>query len=276
MTSADIDFGYFLATETEKWDYTKEDFSRLLHYNPGGCFVAEQAGKRTGMITTTIYGNKAWMGTLIVCPDYRGQGIGSQLVSQAIDYLDREGVEIIKLDAVEKALSLYKRHGFRVEAVSLRFTGSGGDYRLHDYEKMEEKDIPDVIALDKRISGLQRKNVLKRLLADFPGLAFFKRDSHGLTGFIMARKTPFQYKIGPWICIPENYHTAINLLGAVLLEASNSKVWIGIPGNNAMARAIVENHGFKQTSNSYMMVRGITDQEELQEGIFAIGSPEKG
>ncbi|MHA1448747.1 MAG: GNAT family N-acetyltransferase [Candidatus Hodarchaeales archaeon] len=276
MTPSDIDFGYFLATETEKWDYTLEDFKRLQYYNPDGNFIAEMDGQGAGIITTTVYGNKAWLGTLIVHPGFRGQGIGSILVNHAIMYLESKGVSHIKLDAVKKAISLYERHRFRIESPSLRFTGAGGDYRLHDYERMELKDIPDVIALDKRISGLQRDKVLRRLLTDFPGLAFVKREVSELQGFIMAKWTPFQYKIGPWICLPENYHAATNLLGAVLKEASDSKVWIGIPSKNAMAVAIVKNHGFEQTSSSYRMVRGVTDQDELHEGIFAIGSPEKG
>ncbi|MFW9993643.1 MAG: GNAT family N-acetyltransferase [Candidatus Odinarchaeota archaeon] len=279
MVDGDISFGLFLATEIEEWNYSTGDFQRLLHYAPEGCFIAEKNGKKAGIATTTPYGRTAWIGTLIVHPSYRGKGIGRTLMEHAVNHLEANGIETIRLDAVKKAVPLYKSLGFEEEFESLRFAGKGSDEIVHRAEKMKTGDLPEVVALDKRFTGLNREKVLRRVLSDFPDYCFMYRDEQQkMTSFIMAKLVPSLLKIGPWICEPDHPAAAVELLRATLLIAGENRAWAGIgtPSVNGKAVTILLEEGFEQHPSSTRMVRGKRQRGENNSGIFGIGSPEKG
>ncbi|MFX1513281.1 MAG: GNAT family N-acetyltransferase [Promethearchaeota archaeon] len=276
MTHADIDFGYHLASDVENWGYTKEDFKRLLHYEPDGCFVAEKHAQRIGIVTTTTYGIIAHLGTLIVIPSYRNKGIGAALTEHAIEYLENRGIETIKLDAVTKAIPLYERLGFQESFQSLRFIGSGRKTEIKGILGMNSSDLSDVITLDHQFSGLQRERVLQHIFNDFPHLCFVSRKNSQLLGYIMAKKSIKMYKIGPWICNPDYEEIAGKLLRTVMNKANYNLIWVGLPGVNKNAVSVMKNNGFVQKSSSIRMERGKAHLSEDVRGIYGIGSPEKG
>ncbi len=276
MTQEDIEFGYHLATETEDWGYTREDFKRLLHYEPEGCFLAEKSSQKIGITTITRYGKIASLGTLIILPPYRGYGIGTALMEHAIQYLDNCGVETIKLDAVAKAIPLYKRLGFQEAFPSLRFNGTGRKKSDSGVIRMKMRDLSDVVSLDLQYSGLQRTHVLNSLYNASPDLCFLYRENNRLLGFIMARKSMKMYKIGPWICNPDCEGISEELLKKVMSKGHKNLIWVGVPGGNEKAVSILEGNGFMQKSSSMRMVRGKEHTSEDVRGIYGIGSPEKG
>ena len=49
--------------EVAGWGNTEEDFLRMLHYSPGGCFIADVG---VGMVSTVNYGQVGWIGNLII------------------------------------------------------------------------------------------------------------------------------------------------------------------------------------------------------------------
>ena len=55
-----------------------------------------------------------YLNTLGVLPDQRGRGLGSTLIREVTQRLDREGVPAYLENTKERNLSLYQRHGFRV------------------------------------------------------------------------------------------------------------------------------------------------------------------
>src|SRR5215211_8728516 len=70
------------------WNQTEKDWLRLLALEPYGCFAAVKDGRLVGTTTTTTYGNDlAWIGMVLVDPEERHQGIATQLMNVALDYL---------------------------------------------------------------------------------------------------------------------------------------------------------------------------------------------
>lgn len=55
----------------------------------------------------------------IVCPSYRGKGIGKALLKKAIDLAKKEGIGKIELACDEKLVGLYIKFGFRPMAIHL-------------------------------------------------------------------------------------------------------------------------------------------------------------
>ena len=67
------------------WNQLHADWSRLIEYQPNGCFVAELDGRLVGTVTTTSYGTElAWIGMMLVHPEYRRRGIGTELMNAAM------------------------------------------------------------------------------------------------------------------------------------------------------------------------------------------------
>ena len=98
------------------WNQTARDWSRVIAYQPEGCFQAINADRLVGTVTTTCYQRElAWIGMMLVDANARRQGIGTQLMQRAIDGLHSQEMRTIKLDATPAGRPLYQRLGFQVE-----------------------------------------------------------------------------------------------------------------------------------------------------------------
>jgi predicted N-acetyltransferase YhbS len=271
----DLEFAQYL-TETVGWNNSIGDFERLLYYEPEGCFVAEQNGEPIGTVTITTYGKLAWVGCLIVLEDHCGKGVGSELMKHAVHYLKTRGAETIRLDAVPKAIPLYKRLGFKEEYDSLRFIGAGRKIMYRKVSKMENEDLEGVVRLDTQFFGANRERVLRRVYKDFQDLCFVSFTDEKLAGFIMAKRGLNEVKVGPWICDPKHTEAAEELLKAILNEGKGMKIWVGVPSGNKKSVNILKDYGFVDQPKSIRMYYGKRDYVGLINGVFGIGAPEKG
>ncbi len=108
------------------WNQLTEDWKRLLDYEPDGCFAAETEGRLVGTVTTTRYGSGlAWIGMMLVHPDYRRRGIATMLMERSLEYLQDRGVRCIKLDATPEGQHVYEQLGFSAEWSMRRWTRAG-------------------------------------------------------------------------------------------------------------------------------------------------------
>src|SRR5687768_12575174 len=84
--------------ELAHWNQTESDWRRLLRLEPSGCFAGLLNGRIIASLTTTTYGKElAWIGMVIVDPEYRRQGIATQLMRAGLDYLKEQGIATVKL-----------------------------------------------------------------------------------------------------------------------------------------------------------------------------------
>jgi len=277
MGPHDLGFAFRLVKVTG-WDNTLEDLERLLSYEPEGCFIAEVGGKPVGMVTTTSYGKLGWIGCLIVKPEKRGRGVGTELMRQAIEHLQWKGVETIRLDAVPKAVPLYRRLGFVEECRSLRFRGTWARYSASDVRLMQSSHLEDVFALDMRCFGADRSRVLIRLFQDFPELCFVSYIDSEIAGYVMARRTTEGGKIGPWVCRPDGpgRERAEPLLRAALNAFDGQTISVGVLEENPLSQEILKRYGFSEGPWSVRMRLGPDRHRGDPQSIFAIGAAAKG
>src|ERR1700690_3620230 len=112
LTSADIRQAMLLK-QTAGWNQTERDWLRGLELEPGGCFCIERDGKLAATATAICYGrNLAWIGMVLTRPEYRGQGMASQLMRRALEFLDGRQEQWVKLDATAMGSPLYRKLGF--------------------------------------------------------------------------------------------------------------------------------------------------------------------
>lgn len=104
------------------WNQLREDWKRLIEYQPQGCFAATVDETLVGTVTTTSYGKDlGWIGMMLVHEDFRRRGIATQLMQTSIDYLRDHRVACIKLDATPAGAHVYERFGFQSEFSFQRF-----------------------------------------------------------------------------------------------------------------------------------------------------------
>jgi GNAT superfamily N-acetyltransferase len=94
-------------------------------------WLAEEGGRPVGMMNLAIYERMprpgralsrwGYLGNVFVLAAYRNRGIGSQLVSTALNYADEDGFARVVLSPTERSVPLYERAGFGpADALMLR------------------------------------------------------------------------------------------------------------------------------------------------------------
>ena len=275
---------------TENWGYLPSDIRRFMEWEPDGCFIAEIDRKYVGHVFSISYNHLGWIGLLRVDPKHRNRGIGSELMRKAISYLRSKGVKTIKLEAVQEAVNLYRRLGFKEEFDSLRLKALVQIVPVIEHTSiltpsdrveirpMNNKDIPSITVLDSIYFGASRTKVLNTLFQDFPHLCFVAVIRDTMMGYAMCRKSASDtYKIAPWICHPEQPEVAEQLLVTCLRNVGeNSVVALGTPAVNEQAVEIAKKFGFRIVDTCRRMYIGQEVVKDNPKAIFAIGGSEKG
>lgn len=277
MTEQDVAFANSLR-ELAGWNQTVRDWRGYLTYDPDGCFVAEVDGKLAGTATTIHYGNRfGWIGMVLVHPDYRRHGIGTQLLNRGIGRLKECGVRSIKLDATPMGRNVYVPLGFVDEYELSRYEGiaPGADsIGSGDVVPFASADFPTAVELDAEAFGAERAAVLRSLADRNPELCFALAGSSGLAGFLIAREGANAMQIGPWIA--RDGVGAKKLLGAFFEQAKGRRVFVDIVSPNTAATTMIRSHGFTVQRTLTRMYLGENAHPGEPRMVFGISSPEKG
>jgi GNAT superfamily N-acetyltransferase len=95
------------------WNQLPGDWERLLAIEPEGCFALDCGGQLASTTTAVCYGRDlAWIGMVLTAPEFRRRGFAEQLMRVALEYTERRGVAVVKLDATEMGGGLYRKLGF--------------------------------------------------------------------------------------------------------------------------------------------------------------------
>ena len=73
-------------------DDSQDGIACFLRRNPDTCFVAEESGQIVGVILAGNDGRRGYIYHTAVHPQYRRQGIATQLVEAALQALQRAGI----------------------------------------------------------------------------------------------------------------------------------------------------------------------------------------
>lgn len=253
MRSADIPAAMRLK-HAAGWNQTPADWRRLLRLEPEGCFVAETDGIVAGSTTAVRYGSEmAWLGMVLVLPEYRRQGIARALVRHALDWLDLRGTSTCGLDATSMGIQLYEQVGFtsaepierweRPPEGDLVSDGQASARCVGTLSTAQER-------IDREACSYDRSRLLRDLCAD-PAVT----GVIGQEGFSFGRPGSSAWFVGP--CVAKNSGAAAALLRASLEEQQGQRVfWDFLPSNQA-ARELAAELGFRPVRRlERMMLRG--------------------
>lgn len=282
LTVDDLDFAEELR-RLAGWNQRRCDWQRLLDYEPEGCFLGLLDGRPVGTVTTTTYGvDLAWIGMMLVHPDYRRRGIATVLMEQSLDELRRRGVRCIKLDATPAGQPVYERLGFRAEWDFHRWEGTLGDGTADapaPVVHFGEID-PRQLVLDRCWFGADRTEWLTRLALDSTVI----QDEHG---FGMCRDGAVASYLGPVVAADRDGAERMirGLLSVQAQRVASSasedpaparRIFWDIPGPNHAAIELAESLGFQPVRPLLRMWTGETCLVGRADLQYALADPGTG
>ncbi|MBI3875105.1 MAG: GNAT family N-acetyltransferase [Verrucomicrobia bacterium] len=278
MTQWDIEFADHLR-EMANWNQTPDDWRRFLAMEPEGCFVAEWDGIPVGTVTTTTYGaDLAWIGMMLVHPDYRGKGIGRALMEQALNYLKNRNIACIKLDATPMGQPVYEKLGFKPEWTLRRWETRRVNlpakpmrYRVNDFRY---PDMVAVTSMDLSAFGAPRWNRLMRLRCDASRAVVHRSPKGRVTGFGFVRNGMRAIYLGP--VVAESFPAAGALIKTLVRPLTECAIFWDIPDFNVGAIELAQRLGFLPQRTLTRMFLGKNSNPGRPEMIFGIAAPEVG
>lgn len=257
------------------WNQTLADWRRLLRHEPEGCFVAEKAGRIAGVATTTRHGSDlAWIGMVLVHPDFRRQGIGRALLRFSLAHLDAFGCRCVKLDATPAGKPLYASLGFQEEWPLARWEGAPPEDLAAEgwVRPWAARDREAAARLDDAAFGASRASWLDRLLE--ASVAVVAEARGQLASFGMRRPGARAAYLGPVVAESTEAGRAIAL--ALLAGAKGQTVYWDIPEAAGEASALAARLGFRRQRPLLRMFRGENARPGIPSRQFAIADPATG
>ncbi|HKS95296.1 MAG TPA: GNAT family N-acetyltransferase [Terriglobia bacterium] len=280
MTNADIAAGMRLK-ELAGWNQTVADWERFLVASPEGCFVAEADGRVCGTVTTIIYEDRfAWIGMVLVDPEYRGRGIGTLLLEKAIEYLDRLKAPAIKLDATPQGKPLYTKLGFGAEYEIERWVlkrppeNPSTPPTLDRGNAAARPDFEAMMKLDRQVFGADRSTLLGSLDRDAPEFTLAINTNNELVGYALGRHGSRADHLGPWIARDEA--SARRLLVEFMRRSTREHIFVDCLKSSPFACGLVRDKGFEFSRPLTRMYRGANRYPGRPELVAAIVGPEFG
>lgn len=263
------------------WNQTEKDWRRFLDLGQAKCFGAFQKETLIGTVSAIAYENDlAWIGMMLVHPDYRRMGIGSGLMRQAIDWIKGRGGQCIKLDATPAGQLVYQTMGFVPETNLRRWQGteierqSGSPVRRQSQaQELQKEDWPSILEMDLAAFGVDRSELLQSLVGE-ARCALVIHNEGGIAALGALRAGSHADYIGP--VLGRNKQAGRILIENLLARAGTRLVAWDIPDENSEAQAIACSLGFKPARPFCRMRLGrasFAAQLQLQ---FAIADPSLG
>ena len=250
---------FLRGAEAEGWITDRREIDFLLAAYPEGCLVSLDNDRPAGFITAIRYAKSAWIGNLLVLPEYRCRGIGRGLMQKVLQSLDRSGCETVWLTASADGAHLYGTLGFMQIDTVQRWKGSceapfrGG--RLA-YTAV-------VAAIDCLGWGDCRRAIFESLPVN--GSCYSAHD-----GFLVHSPCGDGQQIGPWGAVSRDA-AAVLLDAALGSEGSGGKIFLDVPEKNCAAEELLSSRGFSVSGSTQLMYRGRTP-EYRADHVYSLAS----
>lgn len=275
MRHSDVDGGLRLC-RLAGWDQVERDWRRFID-GPESCgYAAIQGNDLMATIATLRYGRQfAWIGMVLVNPDAQGRGIGSVMVTKAIDTLS--DMPAVRLDATPAGRVLYQKYAFvdeypltRMEARAVKVDAGPGTI----VRPMTRGELPAVVAMDHGIFGAPRADLLEWLYDGAPELAFVAEQHGNLSGYVLGRHGHEFEHVGPLVA--DQGTVAMDMMKACLVQHRDRAFVIDTPHHDDRWIRFLEHIGFRPQRGFVRMSRGRPGPFGRPDQQFAVLGPEFG
>ncbi len=276
MKPHDIPAGLALC-RSAGWNQLEEDWELFLLRSPDGCRVAvDETDMVLGTVTTIRYEDHfSWIGMVLVDPLRKKQGIGTQLLLEALKILHEE--QTIKLDATPAGREVYLKLNFVDEYNLSRMninTVSSHKLSASNARPIQPGDFPFLLQTDREVFGAGRKEVLEWIYKGAPQFAFVVKENEQIAGYCFGRKGHNFTHIGP--VIAQNLDQVIQLVSAALHNCDGEPAIIDVKDDSIGFLRWLTSIGFSQQRQLIRMYRGSNAWQGIPAKQFAILGPEFG
>jgi GNAT superfamily N-acetyltransferase len=252
----------------EGWVAEPWEFEFLLSEFAQGCFVARNTNCETvGFVTSLRHERSGWIGNLIVCPEYRGKGIGGLLFNKALETVRDSGADTVWLTASKSGMPLYQKAGFtRIDTI-LRWSGcSRQQHTGHETEVACDSPDPLLIESDGLAWG-DRRSALVAATVNRGKLLQQK------SGFVVVQPCGTARQFGPFSA--PGYSAAEALFKTALNTIPfGTGICLDAPSSNRMALLLFNRNRMRITGSNELMYAGARPayQPEYIYGLATMGS----
>jgi N-acetylglutamate synthase-like GNAT family acetyltransferase len=273
MKAEDFPFAVQLAS-IMNWKMTVNDFKFMVKLEPQGCFVQFHDKERVGIATTVSFEEAGWFGNFIIKDDVRGQGAGTLLLKHSIDYLKSKGAETIGLYAYPQLANFYQRFGFKPDVDFSVLKGKAAFPPSQEpLRKAEKQDLPEIIDLDRKCFGANRRKLLNAILLDEGNLCYLSTENGEIKGFVAAKVDGKIAEVGPLTCHANRQEAAALLLKSVLSRLNGLDVFMYIPKKEKRLLGTIGKMGFEE---NFRVVRMFLGPALAKNCLYAAESLERG
>lgn len=269
--------------ELAGWNQTEDDWRLFLGSEPEGCFVAQVGSRVVATAATMRCGPRlAWIGMVLVDPDFRCRGIGTRLAEIVVDRL--RGHPTVGLDATPAGRKIYERLGFKEEYGVLRMRAERAPEiaqppgPLQPLQPLGVGDLEAIASLDRQAFGGDRQPVLEDFLRRAPESAWQLVPAGRVSGFCLGRPGAHSHQIGPLVAQADE--DAVLLAGAALSRLECGPVVMDVPEARTGLREWLGRRGFvveRAFARMYLGEAALRAASRAAQGMqFAVAGPEFG
>jgi len=256
------------------WNQTKQDWQRFLRLNPKSCFgLFHDQNCIATCISTEYARQQAWIGMMLVHPEYRRQGLAKRLLNHCLSRLDEQGIACVRLDATPAGLQVYQGLGFVPEFVLSRWrlpeqtrdVSRTNPKPRNTRKSSEETSYRKHLELDKLAFGSDRSE----LLADLAGDSLICSADNG---FGMMRAGHLANYLGPLTA--KSPGVAKDVVSR-LLDATPGAIFWDIPDSQMETTQFAHSLGFQKDRSLTRMRRGKNVPQDVNL-MYGISGPSTG
>ena len=257
------------------WNQTANDWKRVLRLDRAGSFAARLDGRLVGTTTTLGFGHDlAWIGMVLVHPDFRGRGLGRQLMEAALEHLQRQGVATVKLDATPAGKPLYEKLGFETELAIQRWEGVATRRAAVGAREARDGFLDAVRALDLSAFGLDRSGVMSALVDDAHVAPLTIGADDTPRAFALARPGLRADYVGPLVAGDPG--DALTLVDAMHARLAGKRVYMDVSREFALDDDALTSRGLVRQRDLHRMRLGVPSGLGTSPLVMAIAGPELG
>lgn len=242
----------------EGWDFSPAELSRLDRL--GGHLGAWRDDRLVAFLTWLDFPPVRWVGNVVTAKSERGRGVGAHLV----DGVMKRPAEVptVGLYAVERAVTLYERAGFRAQGIALNFAADAPTPLRRDdpTQPLAPSDLAACAALDRAVTGMDRAPLLAELLASYPKSGRVMRQDGRVIGYGFAKPYEGLTECGPIVGLPDAVEA---MLDSWLADAPGA-MEATVLAENERAIEALRARGFTQRFRVVPMFHGTPPRQDVQ------------
>ena len=243
---------------------------------PSWAFLAYHRETPAGVVVSLVYPDFAYVGPLGVYPDFQRDGIGLALMEHLLEWLEKQGVKRVALDASPMGQSIYEKLGFiACDQVNIFQRQPGQPICQHpsEVQHLSLQNLGLITASDQHAFGTDRSKLLQILLGIYPQRGFFFRDRQGnINGHLIAQEKI----IGPWVSQKEADAELLLKATLSLPFMDNRPISVMAPEENLQATPLLKYYGFERVRVLLHMVRGSKTPAGQRNNVYGQASPSLG